>query len=31
MGHAMTMTVLVEIFAILSFAISFLGVMLMKI
>ena len=29
-GHAMTMTVLVEIFAILSFAISFLGVMLMK-
>lgn len=28
MGHAMTMTVLVEIFAILSFAISFLGVML---
>lgn len=30
MGHAMTMTVLVEIFAILSFAISFLGVMMMK-
>ena len=30
MGHAMIMTVLVEIFAILSFAISFLGVMLMK-
>ncbi len=31
MGHSMTMTVLVEIFAILSFAISFLGVMLMAI
>ena len=31
MGHAMTMTVLVEIFAILSFAISFLGVMLYQI
>lgn len=30
MGRAMTMTVLVEIFAILAFAISFLGVMLMK-
>lgn len=30
MGRAMTMTVLVEIFAILSFAISFLGVMLMS-
>ena len=28
MGHAMTMAVLVEIFAILSFAISFLGVMM---
>jgi V/A-type H+-transporting ATPase subunit K len=31
MGHAMTMAVLVEIFAILSFAISFLGVMMYKI